>query len=155
MNGTNLPPMKRLYLDVCCLQRPFDDQSQARVRDESTAVLTVLAYCAAGGADLLSSDALEDEAGRNPHPDRRLYTDQVFVLAADTVRKTGPVEARAAALEAAGLKPLAALHLACATAGRADYFCTCDDRLVRRGRVAQQPPPAIVSPTELVTELGL
>jgi predicted nucleic acid-binding protein len=35
-------------------------------------------------------------------------------------------------LAAAGLQPLDALHVACAEAGRAAYFLTCDDRLVKR-----------------------
>lgn len=25
-------PRMRVYLDICCLKRPFDDQSQERVR---------------------------------------------------------------------------------------------------------------------------
>jgi hypothetical protein len=32
----------RIYLDVCCLSRPFDNQSQERVRLESEAVLMIL-----------------------------------------------------------------------------------------------------------------
>jgi hypothetical protein len=28
-----------LYLDVCCLKRPFDDQAQPRIRIETEAVL--------------------------------------------------------------------------------------------------------------------
>ena len=49
----------RIYLDVCCLQRPFDDQTQPRIRVESEAVLAVLAEVEAGSATLLTSDALE------------------------------------------------------------------------------------------------
>jgi hypothetical protein len=29
----------RIYLDACCLNRPFDDQTQERIRLESEAVL--------------------------------------------------------------------------------------------------------------------
>jgi hypothetical protein len=29
-----------LYLDICCLKRPFDDQAQPRIRIESEAVLS-------------------------------------------------------------------------------------------------------------------
>ncbi|RMD73126.1 MAG: PIN domain-containing protein [Chloroflexi bacterium] len=38
---------------------------------------------------------------------------------------------RAQQFLAYGLKPLDALHVALAEAGKADYFCTCDDRLRR------------------------
>jgi predicted nucleic acid-binding protein len=53
------------------------------------------------------------------------------------------------------LAPLDALHLASAEAAGADYFCTCDDRLLRRARAAAAPPLRAVSPIELVGELGL
>ncbi len=34
----------KLYLDVCCLNRPFDDQPQDRVHLEAEAVLTILRH---------------------------------------------------------------------------------------------------------------
>ena len=34
--------MYRIYLDACCLNRPLDDQTQARIRLEAEAVLIVL-----------------------------------------------------------------------------------------------------------------
>ena len=37
--------MISIYLDVCCLNRPFDDQSQPRIHLESEAILTILAQC--------------------------------------------------------------------------------------------------------------
>jgi hypothetical protein len=33
----------KVYLDVCCLKRPFDDQTQPRIRMETEAVLSLLA----------------------------------------------------------------------------------------------------------------
>lgn len=154
MSGTT-PPRKRLYLGVCCLQRPFDDQSQARIRAESAAVNRITTHLAAGGADLITSDVLEDESGLNPHADRRHYIELILALAVETVHRTDEIAAHAAELEAAGLKSADALHVASAAAGGADYFCTCDDRLRRRGRAAQTPPPMVVTPLELVKELGL
>lgn len=35
-------------------------------------------------------------------------------------------------MERIGIKPLDALHLASAEAAAADYFLTCDDRLIKR-----------------------
>ena len=32
----------KIYLDVSCLNRPFDDQTQARIRLEAEAVLLIL-----------------------------------------------------------------------------------------------------------------
>ncbi|MDF2439948.1 MAG: hypothetical protein JWN98_932 [Abditibacteriota bacterium] len=38
----------KIYLDVCCLKRPFDDQGQDRIHLESEAVLLILAHVEAG-----------------------------------------------------------------------------------------------------------
>jgi hypothetical protein len=34
--------MNKIYLDTCCLNRPFDDQTQERIRLESEAMLAIL-----------------------------------------------------------------------------------------------------------------
>jgi predicted nucleic acid-binding protein len=39
---------------------------------------------------------------------------------------------RAQEIEAAGIKGLDALHLACAERLKAGYFVTCDDRIIRK-----------------------
>ena len=51
----------RIYLDTCCLQRPFDDQTQPRIRVEAEDLLAVLAAIEAGDCVLLTSEALEFE----------------------------------------------------------------------------------------------
>ena len=53
-----------------------------------------------------------------------------------------------------GLKPLDALHLAFAVAAKADYFCTCDDRLLKRAKAVHNGPPKVVNPLELIQEIG-
>ena len=52
---------------------------------------------------------------------------------------------RAQEIEVLGIKSLDALHLACAERLKADYFVTCDDKMIRKytGTVA------VVSPVEL------
>ena len=52
------------------------------------------------------------------------------------------------------MKPLDALHLSSAVETEADFFCTCDDRLLRRARAADTGRTRVVSPLELVTEVS-
>ena len=33
----------RIYLDMCCFNRPYDDQSQARIRIETEAKVLIMA----------------------------------------------------------------------------------------------------------------
>ena len=140
---------------MCALQRPHDDQSQVRVRLETVAVLGLLEYCRAGGAGLVSSDALFYETGRNPYPVRRAHAEAALAEAVARQALTPLVEIRADDLEMAGLRPLDALHLASAEAIEADYLCTCDDQLLTRGRTLAAAPLRVVSPLELTTELNL
>ncbi len=62
-----------IHLDMCCINRPLDDKTQVRILVEGEAVLGIIALCESGQAELLSSDALEYELGRNPNPVRRTY----------------------------------------------------------------------------------
>ncbi len=69
------------------------------------------------------------------------------------VNKT--IEKRAKQFELAGIKPLDALHLASAEVAKADYFCTCDDKFMRKAKRLGNLNTKVVSPTELVMELEI
>ncbi len=34
----------KIYLDVCCLNRPFDDQTQDRIHLEAETILTIMKF---------------------------------------------------------------------------------------------------------------
>lgn len=68
----------RVYLDVCCLNRPFDDQSQPRVRLETQAVLLVLENFSSRKWEWVGSEMVLYEINRNPNVEVR---QQVLLLA--------------------------------------------------------------------------
>jgi predicted nucleic acid-binding protein len=119
-------------MDVCCLQRPLDDRSQLRVNVEAEAVLTILRLAEAGQIDLLSSEVIEYELGRIPDFERRLRASQVMALSDQIIELNDEIESRAEKLVKEGVKPVDALHLATASSGRVDRFCTCDDRILKK-----------------------
>ena len=61
----------QIYLDVCCLNRPFDDQNQQRIRLESEAVIMIINRCILDEWELITSNALEAEIDRTPDRDAR------------------------------------------------------------------------------------
>ncbi len=63
------------------------------------------------------------------------------------------IERRARELHVLKFKPLDALHLASAEIAQADYFCTCDDKLLRRARSLKDLRVMVVSPLELIGEI--
>ena len=60
----------RLYLDLCCLKRPFDLQEEPLIRLQTEAVLSILAL-PTGTVELLQSPALALENSLNPNQPRR------------------------------------------------------------------------------------
>ena len=114
----------------------------------------ILALVDSGRIQLLSSDALHHETVQNPYAMRQAHALGVLNKAGRMIRLSPAVEAKAQAFAAAGVKPLDSLHLAFAVEAGADYFCTCDDRLLRRARAIQSDPPRIVNPLELLAEVG-
>ncbi len=109
-----------IYLDACCLNRPFDDQSQERIRLESEAVLLILSRCEEGIWKLLASDVLDFEISRIPDEERQQKVMLLMSLAASRVEISRRVERRAAFLADRRFGAYDALHLACAEEG--GYF---------------------------------
>jgi hypothetical protein len=59
----------RVYLDNCCLNRPFDDQRQMRVRLEAEATLCIQEHSRRGTLELVWSYMLDFENAANPFED--------------------------------------------------------------------------------------
>jgi len=143
----------QIYLDVCTIQRPLDDGTQLRIRIEAEAVLGIIAFCESGRGALIDSDALRFETSRNAHPVRRSYTEEVLAGATRFAPSTAAVEQLAEKYVALGIKALDALHLASAIEAGADYFCTCDDKLLRRARIVDTGATRVVSVMEMSEEI--
>ena len=124
----------RVYLDVSCLNRPFDDQRQTRVRLESEAVTLILDRIDAGVWRLLSSEIVRIEVAAMTDRERRRRVQAFFADPDDTITLTEEVSRRAAGLMQKGFKAADALHVASAEHLSADVLLTCDDRLIRLGR---------------------
>lgn len=139
-----------IYLDTSVFKRPFDDQSQPRIRLETEAAVAILALVQAGTITLISSAVLRYENSRNPDPERRRWMERTLQLCQIDQAMTAQLEQRAAALEALGLKALDALHVASAETSRAECFLTCDERLSRR----YVGPLMILNPTAFVIKLN-
>jgi predicted nucleic acid-binding protein len=126
--------MIRIYLDSCCFNRLFDDQSQTRVRAETEAVRLILSAVARGEWESIRSEAVEVEIATIPDPARR--REVLALVATGTVRlpfRTEHLE-RARVLRMLGFTKFDALHVASAEAAGAHVLLTTDDRMVRKAR---------------------
>ena len=119
----------RIYLDVCCLGRPFDDQAQDRVHMEAEAVARILARVDNGEVTWVASDQVLSEVNLIPDALKRRNILKLIIGASETICVCEDIAMRARTLADLGFGVMDALHLACAETAEVDAFLTTDDRL--------------------------
>lgn len=143
----------KIYFDSCGLQRPFDDQQQILIATETEAVLGVLSLWESGNVDLIGLEALDYEAEQIPTLECQAYMKELLAKIKETVIITDSISQQAAFLVSNAIKPLDALHLACAEEANVDYFYTSDDKFLKKAKKLANQALKVVSPLELVTKL--
>lgn len=101
-----------IYLDVCCLNRPFDNQTQYRIRLEAEAVIAILNFCQVEHWQLIGSEVIDFEISQTPDDDRRERVSSLAAIAQSKIRIDHEIIDRATELHELGLKPFDALHIA-------------------------------------------
>jgi predicted nucleic acid-binding protein len=144
----------RIYFDNCCLQRPLDDQTQPRIEAETKAIIAILSFCEHGRLTLVSSEILELEINEDSDLERRKTSLGIIDAANEMIFIDTQIENRAEEFEKSGIKPFDALHLASAEIARTDYFCTCDDKLLKKAKAQNDLKIKVVSPIELFEEVS-
>ena len=144
----------RIYLDVCCLNRPLDDQGRDRIRLESEAVIMLLSRVQSGQDEMLSSEIIELENARNSDPRRRGWIDRILRLARSRVHVGRKERTRARQLTALGFGAYDSLHIACAESGKADALLTTDDRLLHRSAsIRTDLSVSVANPVQWMAEI--
>jgi hypothetical protein len=142
-----------VYLDVCCLKRPFDDQSQPRIHLETEAVLALL-DAPGQQIEFLHAAAHDLENDQNPSPSRAAKVREwlATIPLADLADEV--LKARTTELMTLGFKNFDAFHLASAEAGHAEVFASCDARLqAAANRHAANLRVRVVNPVDLAREV--
>ena len=147
--------MRRVYLDTCCFNRPFDDQEQLRVRLESRAILIVVESVLRGDCALIGSDAIDAELAAIRDPKRRRRVMKLARAATEHVSIDAGGSRRQQLLEGMGFGVYDSVHIACAEAAGADVLLTTDDALIRRARRLQhQLAVRVANPVSWLEEIG-
>jgi len=145
--------MKKIYLDCCSLQRPFDNRSQLRIHVEAEAILAVLSLFESGKVFLLSSEITEYEINRIADQDRKFFCLEYLKKMSTRVSLNKEVKDLAKNYSTRSIDSVDALHLASANFGEADYFCTCDDKLYKKASILKLDVMKVVKPLELIEEI--
>ena len=85
----------KIYMDVCCLNRPFDDQTQQRIHLETESIITILTLVENGKWRLLNSDAILYEINKISDPERKIKVNLVSSVAKEYIRLNKDILKRA------------------------------------------------------------
>ena len=124
----------KLYMDVCCLARPFDDLSQDRINLEAEAVLSIISNCENGEWTLLSSGVIDFEISQIPDLDIQEKISAIYSSATEHHEVNQKIIDRANNLNIHNIKHFDSLHLSIAESANADVLLTTDDRFVKRAK---------------------
>lgn len=142
--------MIRVYLDTSVYNRPYDDQTQAKIYLETQAVLIILNLIETQQIESVHSSILDYENRQNPFPIIQQSIQKYLTIASYFQPLNETIRQRAKQLEADGIKPIDALHVASFKASQSNFFLTCDKRLLNRCQALAIPA---LNPINLIEEL--
>lgn len=120
----------KVYIDNCCFNRPFDDQSQIRIRIESEAKLKIQEEIRSGKFHLVWSYILDYENNKNPYIERKAQINLWKKYAKEDIEESIEVLDIANFVSQFAIQRIDSLHIACATIAKCDYFLTTDDKIL-------------------------
>lgn len=142
--------IKRLYIDVCTLCRPFDDQNQMRIRLETDAWFLILNAIKQGGYEMAVSPVHTQEITAISEAQERY---ELLSL----LSRYGLVESCDHKVVRVRAEELCRLRFGVADAAHvtyaevlADAFISCDDKLLKKCRTHKLKIPAM-NPVEFCT----
>ena len=122
----------KIYLDNCSYNRPFDIQSQMKIRLETEAKLFIQAGIREKKYSLVWSYMLDYENNENPYKEKRNTIAPWKEIADEYCPSSDDVLSAGHKIMEHGIKAKDALHIACALKSGCEYFITTDNRLTNK-----------------------
>ena len=124
----------KIYLDICCFNRPYDDQKQIRISLETQAKLYIQDLVKNKKLNLVTSYVLWYENSQNPYETKRMAISEFLRKNSAEyidIDKMDIIKSKAEEIMKTGIKMKDAYHVACALYSSCDYFLSTDDRLLK------------------------
>ena len=118
----------KLYLDCCCYNRPYDDQTQEKVHMEGEAILTILSKAKQNNVEIIGSPILDFEIDQIDDIEKKDKVKYFYTHTITTkIDYTIEIFERAQELsQLTNIKTLDKFHLAFAENADADILLTTD-----------------------------
>ena len=123
---------KRLYLDNCSFNRPYDDQSLLKNYLEAEAKTYIQKEILEKNYDLAWSYIMDFEVSFNPFSDRKNQILKWKNIAVIDINESEEVITLANEITRKNIKPKDSLHLACAIEAECGFFITTDGKILNK-----------------------
>ena len=121
----------KIYLDNCCFNRPYDDQTQMKVAIETLAKLHIQELVLKREIDIVWSYVLKFENSQNIFEAKRATIARWEKISVQFIGKSDKITDLARQISSTGIQPVDALHIACAITAHCDYLITVDNRMLK------------------------
>ena len=138
----------RLYLDNCCFNRPYDDQTNLNIRLEAEAKLFIQNEILERNYELAGSFMMDYEISANPFYDRQLAFMKWKNIAALDVDPVEGILTRSREIMQKNIKQKDAIHIACAVKAGCDYFLTTDRKVLNKNI----PEIKLINPLDFIRQ---
>jgi len=122
----------RIYLDNCCFNRPYDDQSNLNVHLEAEAKLFIQNEILNNTFELAWSFMMDYEISSNPFHDRQIAFLNWKNIAVVDIDPIEDILSKGKDLNLKKIKRKDALHIACAIKAECEYFLTTDWKILNK-----------------------
>ncbi len=122
----------KVYFDVCCLNRPFDDQNQDKIRLEAEAILAIIKHIDNGTWSSVSSDTVVYEINNTTDEERRDRLLSINDRAKTHITVDEAIFNRTTIIKEMGFTTYDAMHIACAETAQIDIFLSTDKGIINR-----------------------
>jgi len=141
----------RLYLDNCCFNRPYDDQTYLLVQLETESKLFIQRAILQKTFELVWSYMLDYENSANPYQNRKHAISKWKAIAVLDIDASETIVSCGKEFMQTGIKKKDALHIACAIEAKCDYFLSTDKKLLK----ATSDKMKIINPIDFIKIVGV
>jgi len=123
---------KRVYLDNCSFNRPYDDQSLLRNYLESEAKIYIQSEILEEKLELAWSYMMDYEISLNPFSERKNQILKWKNISVIDIDESENIISTAKIIMGKNIKSKDALHLACAIEAKSNFFITTDIKILNK-----------------------
>ncbi len=129
----SIPPSLLIYLDTNVYSRPFDDQTNEKIRAEANAFLKIVDEVKAGVLNLLGSGILNFEINEIIDKEKHAKIKSNLELCKEHIRSSEEIFKLGRAIQKdCHIGARDAFHIASAILGNARYFLSCDNKVIQK-----------------------